>query len=111
VIATIGHEDTVRQADRLLRPGGRVVAVGYSPGAGFSLPSPRFVLEKIQLMGSRHVRHDELERAIALVSEGGVEMIVERVKLLEEVNEACNAVQAEDVDLVGWVVLDVGGVS
>jgi D-arabinose 1-dehydrogenase-like Zn-dependent alcohol dehydrogenase len=109
VIDTVGHEDTVRQADRLVRPGGRIVAVGYSPGAHFSLPSPRFVLEEIQLLGSRYVGLDELERAITLVSEGRVETVVDRVKPLEEVNEVFDALQAGDV--VGRVVLDVGGIS
>jgi D-arabinose 1-dehydrogenase-like Zn-dependent alcohol dehydrogenase len=109
VIDTVGHEDTIRQADRLVRPGGRIVAVGYSPGAHFSLRSPRFVLEEIQLLGSRYVGLDELERAITLVSEGHVETVVDKVKPLEAVNEAFDALQAGDV--VGRVVLDVGGVS
>jgi D-arabinose 1-dehydrogenase-like Zn-dependent alcohol dehydrogenase len=109
VIDTVGHEDTIRQADRLVRPGGRIVAVGYSPGANFSLPSPRFVLEEIQLLGSRYVGLDELERAITLVSEGRVETVVDGVKPLEEVNEAFDALQAGEV--VGRMVLDVGGIS
>jgi D-arabinose 1-dehydrogenase-like Zn-dependent alcohol dehydrogenase len=109
VIDTVGHEDTILQADRLVRPGGRIVAVGYSPEANFSLPSPRFVLEEIQLLGSRYVRLDELERAITLVSEGRVRTVVDRVKPLEAVNEALEALEAGDV--VGRVVLDVGGVS
>jgi len=109
VIDTVGHEDTILQADRLVRPGGRIVAVGYSPQTNFSLPSPRFVLEEIQLLGSRYVRLDELERAITLVSEGRVKTVVDRVKPLEAVNEALEALEAGDV--VGRVVLDVGGVS
>lgn len=109
VIDTVGREDTIWQADRLVRPGGRIVAVGYSPDANFSLPSPRFVLEEIQLLGSRYVGLDELERAITLVSEGRVQTVVDGVKPLKEVNEAFDALQAGEV--VGRVVLDVGGVS
>jgi D-arabinose 1-dehydrogenase-like Zn-dependent alcohol dehydrogenase len=109
VIDTVGHEDSIRQADRLVRPGGRIVAVGYSPRASFSLHSPRFVLEEIELLGSRYVRLDELERAIALVADGRVKTIVDRVKPLEAVNKAFDALEAGDV--VGRVVLDVGGVS
>ena len=109
VIDTVGHEDSIRQADRLVRPGGRIVAVGYSPRANFSLHSPRFVLEEIELLGSRYVRLDELERAIALVADGHVKTIVDRVKPLEAVNKAFDALEAGDV--VGRVVLDVGGVS
>ena len=109
VIDTVGHEDTILQADRLVRPGGRIVAVGYSPTTNFSLPSPRFVLEEIQLLGSRYVRLHELERAIMLVAEGRVKTMIDSVKPLEAVNEAFEALEAGDV--VGRVVLDVGGVS
>lgn len=109
VIDTVGHEDTILQADRLVRPGGRIVAVGYSPDENFSLPSPRFVLEEIQLLGSRYVRIDELERAITLVANGRVETVVDGIKPLEAVNEALEALEAGDA--VGRVVLEVGDVS
>jgi D-arabinose 1-dehydrogenase-like Zn-dependent alcohol dehydrogenase len=109
VIDTVGYEDTIQQADRLVRPGGRIVAVGYSPTITFSLPSTRLVLEEIQLLGSRYVRLDELERAIMLVAEGCVEIVVNSVKPLEAANEAFDSLEAGDV--VGRVVLDVRGVS
>ena len=67
------------------------------------------MLEEIELLGSRYVRLDELERAIALVANGRVKTIVDRVKPLEAVNKAFDALEAGDV--VGRVVLDVGGVS
>ena len=109
VIDTVGYEYTVQQANRLVCPGGRIVAVGYSPTINFSLPSPRFVLEEIQLLGSRYVRLDELERAIMLVADGRVEIVVDSVKPLEAANEAFDSLEAGDV--VGRVVLDVRGVS
>jgi D-arabinose 1-dehydrogenase-like Zn-dependent alcohol dehydrogenase len=109
VIDTVGYESTVQQANRLVRPGGRIVAVGYSPTINFSLPSPRFVLEEIQLLGARYVRLDELERAIMLVADGRVEIVVDSVKPLEAANEAFDSLEAGDV--VGRVVLDVRGVS
>jgi D-arabinose 1-dehydrogenase-like Zn-dependent alcohol dehydrogenase len=109
VIDTVGYEDTIQQANDLVRPGGRIVAVGYSPTINFSLPSPRFVLEEIQLLGSRYVRLDELERAIMLVADGHVEIVVDSVKSLEAANEAFDSLKAGDV--VGRVVLDVRGVS
>jgi len=109
VIDTVGYENTIQQANRLVRPGGRIVAVGYSPTINFSLPSPRFVLEEIQLLGSRYVRLDELERAIMLVADGHVEIVVDSVKSLEAANEAFDSLEAGDV--VGRVVLDVRGVS
>ena len=109
VIDTVGYESTVQQANRLVRPGGRIVAVGYSPTVKFSLPSPRFVLEEIQLLGSRYVKLDELERAIMLVADGRVEIVVDSVKPLEAANEAFDSLEAGDV--VGRVVLDVRGAA
>jgi D-arabinose 1-dehydrogenase-like Zn-dependent alcohol dehydrogenase len=109
VIDTVGQEETIQQADRLVRPGGRIIAVGYSPTTNLSLPSQRFVLEEIQLLGSRYVRLAELERAIRLVADGRVEIVVDSVKPLEAVNEAFDALETGDV--VGRVVLDIGGVS
>jgi D-arabinose 1-dehydrogenase-like Zn-dependent alcohol dehydrogenase len=109
VIDTVGYEDTIQQADRLVRSGGRIIVVGYSPTINFSLPSPRFVLEEIQLLGSRYVRLDELERAIMLVDDGRVKIVVDSVKPLEAANEAFDSLEAGDV--VGRLVLDVKGVS
>lgn len=109
VIDTVGYQDTIQLADRLVRSGGRIVAVGYSPTTEFSLPSPRFVLEEIQLLGSRYVRLDELQRAIMLVADGRVKTVIDSVKPLEAANEAFDALEMGDV--VGRVVLDVGGVS
>jgi len=52
---------------------------------------------------------DELERAIMLVADGRVEIVVDSVKPLEAANEAFDSLETGDV--VGRVVLDVRGVS
>ncbi len=107
VLDTVGREESVQQANRLVRPGGRIVGVGYSVTSSFVLPTARFVLEEVELVGSRYVRLDELERAIRLVADGHVQMVVDRVRPLEEANEAFEALEAGAV--VGRVVLDVAG--
>jgi alcohol dehydrogenase len=109
VIDCVGREDTLVQADRLVRPGGRVVAVGYSIASSFSLPTPRFVLEEIELIGSRYVLMDELERAIRLVADGHVRMVVDKGRPLEHVNDAIADLEAGNV--VGRTVIDVAGVA
>ena len=88
-----------------MRPGGRIVAVGYGVGRSLELPSARLVLEEIELVGSRYVARDELERAIRLVADGRVQTIVDRVLPLERANEAFAALEAGEV--VGRVVLEV----
>jgi D-arabinose 1-dehydrogenase-like Zn-dependent alcohol dehydrogenase len=107
VIDTVGHGETIEQSDRLVRPGGRIVAVGYSLGERFAIHSQRMVLDEIELVGSRYVLRDELDRAIRLVADGRVEMVVDRVAPLRDVNEAFAALEAGEV--VGRLVLDVAG--
>jgi D-arabinose 1-dehydrogenase-like Zn-dependent alcohol dehydrogenase len=109
VIDTVGTESTLAQAFRLVRAGGRIVGVGYGVDSKIVLSTARFVLEEVELVGSRYVALDELERAIALVADGRVQTVVDRVLPLERANEALEALEAGDV--VGRVVLDVAGVE
>src|SRR3954447_5157652 len=107
VVDAVGHAETIAQADRLVRPGGRIVAVGYAVGESWALPSARMVLDEVELVGSRYVLRDELDRAIRLVAEGGVQVVVDRVEPLEAVNDAFAALESGEV--VGRLVLDVAG--
>src|SRR5919106_2378155 len=107
VIDTVGTEATLAQAFRLVRAGGRIVGVGYGVDSDIVLPTARFVLEEIELVGSRYVAMDELERAIALVADGRVQTVVDRVLPLAQANEALEALEAGQI--VGRVVLDVAG--
>ena len=109
VIDTVGTEVTFAQAFRLVRAGGRIVGVGYDIGSDIVLPSPRFVLEEVELVGSRYVALDELDRAIALVAEGRVQAVIDRVLPLAEANAALEALERGEV--VGRVVLDVAGTA
>ncbi len=105
VVDTVGTPATIAQAERLVRPGGRIVAVGYGVGRSIELPSARFVLEEVEVVGSRYVARDELERAIRLVADGRVQTVVDRVLPLERADEAFAALEAGEV--VGRVVLQL----
>ena len=105
VVDTVGTPATIARAERLVRPGGRIVAVGYGVDRSLELPSARLVLEEVELVGSRYVARDELERAIRLVADGRVQTVVDRVLPLERANEAFEALEAGEV--VGRVVLEV----
>jgi propanol-preferring alcohol dehydrogenase len=109
VIDVVGREPSVAQAWRLVRAGGRIVGVGYALDQWLSVPSARFVLEEIELVGSRYARLDELERAIRLVAEGRVQTVLDGVRPLERANEAITALESGAV--VGRTVLDVAGVA
>lgn len=109
VIDCVGQEATILQSEQMVRPGGRVVAVGYSLTADFRVQSTRFVLEEVELVGSRYVLMDELQRAIRLVADGKVQMVIDKVHPLEDVNTVIEDLEAGIV--VGRRVLDVAGVT
>jgi D-arabinose 1-dehydrogenase-like Zn-dependent alcohol dehydrogenase len=109
VIDTVGSESTLGRAFRLVRPAGRIVGVGYSVESHLgAVPTARFVLEEIELVGSRYVTRDELDDAVRMVADGRVRPVIDRVIPLERANEALTAL--EDGDPVGRIVLDVAGV-
>jgi 2-desacetyl-2-hydroxyethyl bacteriochlorophyllide A dehydrogenase len=105
VVDTVGREATMAQAVALARPGGRIVAVGYATGVSFALDSPRVVLEEISVVGSRYARRDEMERAIRLVADGEVEIVVDQVVALEQAEAAFAALEAGGA--VGRIVIAV----
>jgi alcohol dehydrogenase len=107
VLDTVGTVETLQRAFAITRSAGRIVAVGYSLDSRLDLPTARFVLEEVELVGSRYVAMDELERVIRMVADGRVEVIVDRVLPLDRANEALEALEAGEV--VGRVVLDVAG--
>jgi len=109
VLDTVGLAETLASADRLVRAGGRIVGVGYTPTTALSMPTPRLVLGELELVGSRYAHRDDLEHAIALVASGQVTPIVTLVRPLEEVNEVFAALGSGEV--VGRAVLDVAGVT
>jgi D-arabinose 1-dehydrogenase-like Zn-dependent alcohol dehydrogenase len=107
VVDTVGRPATIATAARLVRPGGRIVLVGYAVDQAIELPSARMVLEEIQVVGSRYARRNELEQAIRLVAAGRVQMVVDRVLPLERADDAFGALEAGEV--VGRMVLHVAG--
>ena len=109
VVDVVGHPDTCLRAQRLVRAGGRVVAVGYGLDSDFAFPSTRFVLEEVELVGSRYALPFEMERAVQLVASGAVRTVVDSVRPLDQANDALDDLEGGRV--VGRTVLDVGGVS
>ena len=108
VVDAVGRPETLEMANRLVRTGGRIVGVGYGPSSDITLPTPRVVLDEIEVIGSRFAHRDDLERAIALVALGEVKPVVGLVRELEQVNDVFAALESGDI--VGRAVLDVAGV-
>jgi len=88
VVEFIGLKETIEQAIRCVRTGGRVVVVGLGPDA-ISLPPPSaFVRSELSLLGSYGSATSEIQNVIDLVANGKLnlsESITERFQL-EEVN-------------------------
>ena len=109
VVDTVGHDDTLALARRLVRPGGRVVCVGYAPDASLTVPTTRLVLDEVDYVGSRYAHRDDLAKAVSLVARGLVSTVVGMVRPLEDVNEVFEALGTGSV--IGRAVLDVAGVA
>jgi D-arabinose 1-dehydrogenase-like Zn-dependent alcohol dehydrogenase len=107
VVDTVGAEATLELARRLVRNGGTVVGVGYSPSTALRVPTPSFVLDEVVYLGSRYAHRDDLTHAVSLVARGLVRPVVGMVRPLDEVNDVFAALQAGDV--VGRAVLEIGG--
>jgi propanol-preferring alcohol dehydrogenase len=105
VVETVGHDDTLALARRLVRPGGRVVCVGYTPTSSLTVPTPRLVLDEVDYVGSRYAHRDDLAKAVSLVERNLVSTVVSLVRPLEAVNEVFGAL--EDGSVVGRAVLEV----
>jgi propanol-preferring alcohol dehydrogenase len=105
VVDTVGHDDTLDLARRLVRPGGRVVVVGYTPTSALTVPTPRLVLDEVDYVGSRYAHRDDLTKAVSLVERGLVSTVVGMVRPLAAVNEVFDELEAGAV--VGRAVLEV----
>jgi alcohol dehydrogenase len=105
VLDMVGLAATFELSDRLVRQGGRIVSVGYSPETRASMPTPRLTLGEIELVGSRYVHRDELERAVSLVARGLVRPVIGLVRPMAEVDRVFDALEAGTV--VGRAVLEV----
>jgi D-arabinose 1-dehydrogenase-like Zn-dependent alcohol dehydrogenase len=105
VVDTVGHDDTLETARSMVRKGGRVVAVGYSPTSLLRVPTSSLVLDEVDYIGSRFARRDDLSKAVSLVERGLVGMVVGLVRPLEGINEVFRAL--EEGSVMGRAVLQI----
>jgi 2-desacetyl-2-hydroxyethyl bacteriochlorophyllide A dehydrogenase len=105
VIDVVGEGDTLDQAARMLRRAGRVVGLGYVPGAFSPFPTDVFVLQEKEFIGSRYAQRYEIERVLALMAEGRIQAVIDDVLPLEQAEEALQRLERGEV--VGRTVLRV----
>jgi len=88
----IGLKETIDQAVRCVREGGRVVVVGLGPDAVVLPPPTQIVRSELSLLGSYGSTTSEIQSVIDLVASGKLDLsdsITERFRL-EEVNKGLN---------------------
>lgn len=100
--ADIGLEASGRRAgfDALvtcLRPGGRVVCCGYTPGAAWEIDSMRLVLSELALIGSRAGSREDARAALAAVDSGAIVPEIAATLELDDINDALERQRAGGV--------------
>jgi D-arabinose 1-dehydrogenase-like Zn-dependent alcohol dehydrogenase len=106
---TVATDESLSLIARLIRRGGRIVAVGHSPTFALSLPSQRVVLGELEIVGTRYASRDEMARAVGLVASGRVQVVVGLVVGLDDANDAIASVESGSI--VGRGVIDVAGIG
>lgn len=97
VVETVGTPATVEANLRLLRPGGRLVIIGYLPGSRFGVDPLAALLDEIEMLGSRACTKTELETVVKLVSRGLVRPVITRRFELAEVNYAMEELRSDRI--------------
>ncbi len=109
VLETTGIPALLEQARRLLRPGGRIVAVGYQVGELMAVSSDQLVLWEQSVLGSRYATRADMEHVVRMVADGLVTPVIDEVLPLEQLNEAIERLEAGRVN--GRLVLGVAAHS
>ena len=101
VIDVVGLEETMRAGFAVLRRGGRMVVVGYTPEA-FPLPGKELAQNEKEVLGTRAGRRDDLRTCLGLFGAGKLRSIVRANYPLRRVNEALEALRG---GVIGRIVL------
>jgi 2-desacetyl-2-hydroxyethyl bacteriochlorophyllide A dehydrogenase len=98
VLDTAAAPQTLADDPRLLRPGGRLIMVGYRPGLAVAWDTADLVLREISVLPSRAATKPEVERTLELVARGRVRAAIDRRFPVSAANEAISALRAGQLD-------------
>ena len=101
VIDVVGLESTMGAGFASLRPGGRMVVVGYTPEL-FPLSGKELAQNEKEVTGTRAGRRSDLDRCLKLYAAGVLRSIVRREYALDQVNEALAELRA---GITGRIIL------
>jgi len=102
VVDNIGTRDSVKQGLSVLRPGGKLLLVGYLD-ATLEIPSLRFFKTEQQIIGCRGSTRRDLIEVVRLVQTGALTPVIGAHYPLQEISAA--AARLESGELLGRIVL------
>ena len=106
VLDIVGTETTIKAGLEALRPGGRLVLVGYTPDA--LIAEGKFLAQReIQILGTRAGAPSDLKSAVMLLADGALKSIVTRTYPMEQANEALALLRSGQAN--GRIVLKAPG--
>jgi propanol-preferring alcohol dehydrogenase len=94
----------LQQCLELLRPGGRLILLGYQPGQTFPWEPFKLVSKWIQIIASHNHTVKDVEDVASLVNDGRVKPIISDRYAMEEANGALEKLRRGDP--VGRIVLE-----
>jgi D-arabinose 1-dehydrogenase-like Zn-dependent alcohol dehydrogenase len=101
-VDNIGTRESVRQGLSVLRPGGKLLVVGYLDET-LEIPSMRFFKSELEIIGCRGSTKQDLIDVVRLVGTGQLTPVIGAYYPLEQIQAA--ATRLESGDLVGRIVL------
>jgi propanol-preferring alcohol dehydrogenase len=98
----IGSRESIRQGLSLVRPGGKVLVIGYIDEE-FTIPSIDLFLHEKELIGCRGSTKRDLTEVTKLVSKGKIAPLIGQHYHLSEINNAVESLEKGNV--IGRIVL------
>ncbi|TAM59827.1 alcohol dehydrogenase [bacterium] len=93
VLDTAVSSQTLAGDLALLRPGGRLVLVGYKPGLTAGWDTAALVLNEITVLPARAAGRDECERVLDLLARRCIRAVIDRRYELQAANQAFEALR------------------
>ncbi len=102
VLDIVGTRATMQAGIAALRPGGRLVLVGYTPD-DLQVPGKEMAQKELTLLGTRAGTRQDLQQVARLLAQGSLQSIVSRTFPMAEANAALDVLRSGRVN--GRIVL------
>ncbi|HMK82509.1 MAG TPA: alcohol dehydrogenase catalytic domain-containing protein [Candidatus Bathyarchaeia archaeon] len=83
----VGVKETVEPGFQLLRPGGKMVVVGYGPEP-FQIAAQQLTMREIEVIGCRSATRQDIVDVLEMSRKGKLAPVVNKILKLEEINTA-----------------------